>query len=209
MRSIARCSRARRRLPGVEAAAIAGNHPLDPGFTNSFAIVGREAESRTWPEISIRRVTSGYFRTVGLSLVRGRLIQDSDTTTGAPVVLINETAAQRFFGKTDPIGHQMRFWGASRTIVGIVANERFHGLVESAPIAAYAPLAQAPSANGAGVLLVRTAANPLERRWIRSRERSVTSIRGLRFSASSRSTSRSPDRSRSGASSWCCSARSR
>ena len=116
-------------LPGVEAAAIAGNHPLDPGFTNSFAIVGREAESRTWPEISIRRVTSGYFRTVGLSLVQGRLIQDSDTTTSTPVVLINETAAQRFFGKTDPIGHQMRFWGASRTIVGIVANERFHGLV--------------------------------------------------------------------------------
>ena len=148
------------RLPGVEAAAIAGNHPLDPGFTNSFSIVGREAESRTWPEISIRRVTSGYFRTVGLSLVRGRLIQDSDTTTGAPIVLINETAAERFFGKTDPVGHQMRFWGASRTIVGIVANERFHGLVESGPIAAYAPLAQTPSANGAGVLLVRTAANP-------------------------------------------------
>jgi predicted permease len=123
--------------------------------------VGREAESRTWPEISIRRVTSGYFRTVGLSLVRGRLIQDSDTTTSTPVVLINETAAQRFFGKTDPIGHQMRFWGASRTIVGIVANERFHGLVESAPIAAYAPLPQAPSANGGGVLLVRTAGNPL------------------------------------------------
>ena len=77
-------------------------------------------------------MTSGYFRTVGLSLVRGRLIQDSDTTTSAPVVLINETAAERFFGKTDPVGHQMRFWGASRTIVGIVANERFHGLVESA-----------------------------------------------------------------------------
>ena len=32
-------------LPGVETAAIAGNHPLDPGFTNSFTIVGREAEA--------------------------------------------------------------------------------------------------------------------------------------------------------------------
>ena len=87
-------------LPGVESAAIAGNHPLDPGFTNSFAVVGREAESRTWPEISVRRVTSGYFRTVGLALVRGRLIEPGDTTTSAPVILINETAAQRFFGKT-------------------------------------------------------------------------------------------------------------
>ncbi len=147
-------------LPGVESAAIAGNHPLDPGFTNSFAVVGREAESRTWPEISVRRVTSGYFRTVGLALVRGRLIEPGDTTTSAPVILLNETAAQRFFGKTDPLGHQIRFWGTSRTIVGVVANERFHGLVESAPIAAYTPLSQTPSANGAGVLLVRTSGDP-------------------------------------------------
>ena len=33
------------RLPGVDAAAVAGNHPLDPGFTNSFRIIGREAEA--------------------------------------------------------------------------------------------------------------------------------------------------------------------
>ncbi len=155
-------------LPGVESAAIAGNHPLDPGFTNSFAVVGREAESRTWPEISVRRVTSGYFRTVGLALVRGRLIEAGDTTTSAPVILINETAAQRFFGKTDPLGHQVRFWGTSRTIVGVVANERFHGLVESAPIAAYTPLSQTPSANGAGVLLVRTSGDPAGARRLRA-----------------------------------------
>jgi predicted permease len=147
-------------LPGVESAAIAGNHPLDPGFTNSFSVVGREAEARTWPEISVRRVTPGYFRTVGLSLVRGRLFQDGDTTTSAPVLLINEAAAQRFFGRDDPLGHQIRFWGSARTIVGIVANERFHGLTEAAPIAAYAPVAQAPSANGAAVLLVRTDRDP-------------------------------------------------
>ena len=47
------------RLPGVEAAAVAGNHPLDPGFTNSFRIIGREAEAATQPEISVRRVTAG------------------------------------------------------------------------------------------------------------------------------------------------------
>src|SRR6476620_9575491 len=147
-------------LPGVESAAIAGNHPLDPGFTNSFAVVGREAEARTWPEISVRRVTPGYFRTVGVALVRGRLLDARETTTSAPVILINEAAADRFFGKSDPLGHQIRFWGTSRTIVGIVANERFHGLVESAPIAAYTALSQTPSTNGAGVLLLRTSGDP-------------------------------------------------
>ena len=147
-------------LPGAESAALAGNHPLDPGFTNSFSVVGREGEARSWPEISIRRVSSGYFRTLGVALVHGRLIQESDTTFSPPVILINEAAALRFFGSTDPLGHQIRFWGAARTIVGIVANERFHGLSEAAPIAAYTPLTQTPSANGAGALLIRTSRDP-------------------------------------------------
>jgi len=147
-------------LPGVRDVAITGNHPLDPGFTNSFTIVGREAESRSWPEISIRRITPGYFATVGLQLVRGRLLLESDTTTSAPVALINAAAAKRFFGDRDPVGAQIRFWGTARTIVGVVADEKFHGLAEASPIGAYTPLSQTPSANGAGVLLVRTEANP-------------------------------------------------
>jgi putative ABC transport system permease protein len=143
-------------VPGVDAAAIAGNHPLDPGFTNSFRIVGREAEAATQPEISVRRVTSGYFRTMGVPLVRGRLLADSDTTLAPPVVLINEATARRFFESQEPLGKQITFWGARRTIVGVIGNERFHGVADAPPIAVYAPLAQAPSANGAGVLLVKT-----------------------------------------------------
>ena len=46
-------------LAGIEAASLAGNHPLDAGFTNSFTVVGREEEGRNWPEISVRRVTPG------------------------------------------------------------------------------------------------------------------------------------------------------
>ncbi len=147
-------------IPGVRAAAIAGNHPLDPGFTNSFTIVGREAESKSWPEISIRRVSPGYFAAVGSQLVRGRFLLDSDTTSSAPVALVNVAAAKRFFGERDPLGAQIRFWGTARTIVGVVADEKFHGLAESSPIGAYTPLSQTPSANGAGVLLVRTTGNP-------------------------------------------------
>jgi len=148
-------------LPGVESAAVAGNHPLDPGFTNSFQVVGREAEARTWPEISVRRVTAGYFDSVGLRLVRGRLLVDADTTRAAPVLLINDAAARRFFADRDPLGAQIRLWGANRTIVGVVANEKFYGLTEAAPLAVYLPLSQAPSVNGAGVLLARTAGDPM------------------------------------------------
>ena len=150
-------------LPGVTAAAIAGNHPLDPGFTNSFQIVGREIEAREagWPELTVRRVTAGYFSTVGLPLQRGRLLTSADGTRSTPVVLINDAAARRFFGERDPLGAQIRMYGIPRTIVGVVANERSRGLSETAPLAAYLPLAQAPSVDGAGVVLIRTAGDPL------------------------------------------------
>ena len=46
----------------------------------------------------------------------------------APVVLINDAAARRFFGDRDPLGAQLRLYGVARTIVGVVANERNHGL---------------------------------------------------------------------------------
>ena len=147
-------------LPGVASVAIAGNHPLDPGFTNSFSVVGREAEGRNWPELSIRRVTAGYFGTLGVQLLRGRLFTDGDDTFAPAVALINEAAARRFFPDRDPIGAQLRFWGITRTIVGVVADEKFHGLAEPSPLAAYTPLAQTPSATGAGVLLVRTSGAP-------------------------------------------------
>jgi predicted permease len=140
---------------GVQAVALAGNHPLDAGFTNSFQIVGREAESRDWPEIAVRRVTPGYFGTLRVALVSGRLFRDGDDTVAPAVALVNEAAAARFFGTRDPIGQQIRFWGAARQIVGIVGNERFHGIAAPAAPAVYTPLAQTPSANGAEVLLVR------------------------------------------------------
>ncbi|RPJ81006.1 MAG: FtsX-like permease family protein, partial [Acidobacteria bacterium] len=142
--------------PGVESVAVAGNHPLDPGFTNSFVVIGREAEARGWPEISVRRVTPGYFRTVGLPLVRGRLLAEADSTRAEPVLLVNETAAARFFPGSDPVGARIGFWGAARTVVGVVGNERIHGLTEAPPPCVYVPLSQAPSFNGAGVLLLRT-----------------------------------------------------
>lgn len=145
-----------RRLPGVEAATVAGSHPLDPGFTNSFTVVGRETEARNWPEISIRLVGSGYFETMRVPLVQGRLPRAADSTTAPPVLLINEEAARRFFAERNPLGQKISFWGADRTIVGVVRDERIHGLAAAAPPAAYAPLAQCPSAGGAGSLLVRT-----------------------------------------------------
>ncbi len=145
---------AARAVPGVEAAAIAGAHPLDEGFTNSWRVVGREAESADWPEISVRLITPGYPETMGLQLQHGRNFGAGDVGNAAPVALINATTARRFFAGVDPIGQQISFWGMSRRIVGVVKDERIHGLTAPAPPATYIPFHQAPGSGG--VLLVRS-----------------------------------------------------
>jgi predicted permease len=105
-------------------------------------------------------VTPGYFRTLRVPLVRGRLLSDSDTSTSRPVLLINQATADRFFQSQDPIGQQIRFWGTNWLVVGIVGNERFHGIAKAPPIGGYAPLAQTRLATLA--LMVRTTTNPVE-----------------------------------------------
>ena len=146
-------------IPGVRSVAFASAGPLEPGFTNSFRIVGREAEAaKGQAEISTRFVTPGYFATVGLPLLRGRLLTDRDGADAPSVAVINAAAAKRYFPGEDPIGHRLSYWGQARESVGIVGDERFHGLTEAAPAAVYTPMQQTPVA--AVTLLARTSGDP-------------------------------------------------
>lgn len=149
-----------RALPGVESAALAASHPMDRGGTNSFEIVGREAESADMPEISTRSVSPGYFATVRLALRKGRVFDSGDDSRVPAVAIINEAAAELAFPDRDPIGQSIAFWETERRIVGVVANEKFQGLTAKAPIAIYTSLAQLPSLGGSEVLLVRTSGEP-------------------------------------------------
>jgi len=102
----------------------------------------------------VRRVTGSYFNTVRLPLRRGEVFGEVEPQ-GAAVAVINETASRMFFDKKEPIGQQINFWGARRTITGVVADEKIHGLTSATPPAVYVPLQQAPSANGDETLLLR------------------------------------------------------
>jgi predicted permease len=146
------------RLPGVESVGLAANHPLDTGFTNSFTVVGREAEAANWPEISTRIVTPSYFRTLRVPLTRGRVLSDSDTPASPPVVVVNHATVERFFPQQDPVGQRIRFWGTERLVVGVVGDERFQGIAKAPPIAVYAPLSQVRFTRLA--LVVKTSTDP-------------------------------------------------
>ena len=147
-------------LPGVSSVSIAANHPLDAGFTNSIRVIGREAEAADWPEPAVRRVDDGYFATMQVQVMSGRVLLASDDATAPPVVVINEAARRRFFPTQEPLGQLVSLWGQQRAIVGIVGDEHMYGLAETTPPALYLPLTQAPTTGGS--LLVRTRQNPAD-----------------------------------------------
>jgi predicted permease len=144
----------------IEAATIASAHPLDRGFTNSFVVVGREADANgpDWPEISVRGVWPTYGSTLGTTLVRGRFLAGSDGPTEPRVAVVNQAAAAKYFKGQDPIGQSIRFWGAARRIVGVIGDERMRGPAEPTPPAVYVPLPQAPSPTV--VVIARAAGSP-------------------------------------------------
>jgi len=92
-------------LPGVVAAATVTNLPLEQGPDLPFDIEGRpEAEGggAQW-----RAITPNYFRVMKIPLLRGRHFTEGETGQSAPVVIVNEAFAKRFFAKQDPIGERL------------------------------------------------------------------------------------------------------
>lgn len=148
-------------LPGVRAASVVTNHPLDPGFTNSFRIEGRPYDPEQG-EITTRLVTAGYFETVGLELLEGRLPHRSDGASDPHVIVLNRKAVERYFPEGGALGSRVGFWGQLREVVGIVENERMHGLAEEVPPALYVNLLQSPPVATNVTLLVRTEGPPLD-----------------------------------------------
>ena len=147
-----------RNLPGVEGAAAGNLPPGDGHATNSFGIEGRPLRK----DFIARKyaVSAGYFRLLGIPLLEGRGILDSDTAAVNPVALVSETFARRYFPGENPIGRRIRAerrdpW---RTIAGIVRDVKTAGLAAPPEPVMYFPYRQT-AAMGIGEdvgILVRT-----------------------------------------------------
>jgi putative ABC transport system permease protein len=149
-------------LPGVERAASVNTLPFSGlGGSGTVSVDGRPApRAGGWPEVDMRVVTPGYFRTLGVPLVAGRLL-DARDGGGAPLVaVINQSLARRLFPNENPIGRGVRIWSGARArrVVGVVGDVRGEALeLEPAP-AVFAPAAQA--ADPAMSFAVRASGDP-------------------------------------------------
>jgi predicted permease len=114
-------------IPGVQSVGYADLLPLGPGLapSSSFWVVGRPDDRQRQEDWPVRRVSAQYFATLQAKLLRGRAFTDEEAATGKQVLVINESAARRYFQGEDPIGQSIAFGGPSsprREIVGIVAD---------------------------------------------------------------------------------------
>jgi predicted permease len=142
-------------LPGVQAAFASNFVPLGGGGGGGDVIVeGKPVEPGQEIGISFIAATPHLRQTLGVPLVRGRDLTDSEGATRSAVALINQTMAKRVWGDADPIGRRFRLSGESQlddwlTVVGIVADFRhYQGDDEDAIVpAAYVPYPFEPTLN--------------------------------------------------------------
>lgn len=119
-----------RHVPGVESAALVTSPPLSGiGVSSSFDIVGVKTPDSDKPSANVSAVSGEYAHTMGTPVVRGRMIEDSDSA-GAPfVAVINQTLAKKYFAGQDPVGKQVSLGGADTgmvtpfTIVGVLGDQ--------------------------------------------------------------------------------------
>lgn len=124
-------------LPGVINAGAVSALPMSAlgiDFDLPFEIPDRPAPTPAErPRAEYRAVIPGYFRTLGISLIRGRLLDGFDRNEGRPVMVINETMERLYFPDVDPIGQSLGVpMAGSIEIVGIVGDVRHHNLGEAA-----------------------------------------------------------------------------
>jgi putative ABC transport system permease protein len=167
-------------LPGVESVAVTGKLPMKHGPNPwSVSVEGRDAPPRN-PEgglvarnnktglynhgsTSDQRVSPAYFSTLGMKLIRGRMLDESDRPDAPMAAVVNEAFVRKFFPDEDPIGKRVvvdyTSWFPKINIVGVVADAKLNGLDRNPFAEMFWPMAQAPSQNV--WLIIRTAGDPL------------------------------------------------
>jgi putative ABC transport system permease protein len=152
-------------IPGVQSAATATPLVLSgQGRQTDFVVEGwpvpQKGES---PHSDYYMIDPGYFRTMAISLIQGRVFDESDRIDSQMVVIINQTMAERFWPGTDPVGKRMRLGSTDNMnpwlkIVGVVSDVKQYGLDRDTKTQFYLPFRQRPLRYR--TLLVRTKGEP-------------------------------------------------
>jgi putative ABC transport system permease protein len=149
-------------VPGVLAAGFTQSTPLANDFVASLIFEGQPAvPDADRPSANFYSVSPGFFRAMGIRVIRGRGIDERDRAGAPRIAVVNETFARRFYANSDPIGKRIVVTQGPddwREIVGIVADTRQYGLAERSPSQIYESYQQQPFSSVD--IIVRTSGDP-------------------------------------------------
>jgi predicted permease len=152
-------------VPGVAAAANSIAAPPQWGVRSNIAILGK-THSETWSTTG-ELVSEGYFRVLGLQLLRGRVFTSSEVDSARPLLVVNQAFAQKFLTGSDPIGQQVKLNALDDVpdaphdyfeIIGVVNDQKNEGLLRRAAPEVFLP--DTITGIGEHTLLVRSALDP-------------------------------------------------
>jgi putative ABC transport system permease protein len=154
-----------RSTTGVLSAAVTNGVPLSdiaPGERPILLEGLSGSDVALYPLADQRVASDGYFETLGIQPLRGRVILASDHEHAQPVAVVNESMAKLWRGE-DPIGRRFQAYGGDGswlTVVGVVPDVRQFSMDRAAGVQYYTPFLQSPGI-GARVLM-RTAGDPID-----------------------------------------------
>ncbi len=136
-----------RALPGVESVTLMENR-IGSGWSNNTSVYVDGAPAKDSKGNSVLRwniVGPEYFATLGVPLLKGREMTDSDTLESPRVAVVNRTFAETFLSERDPLGHSISLGGPSErpfSIIGVAADSKYTTVRENPRPMAYLSYAQ-------------------------------------------------------------------
>ena len=138
-----------RGIHGVHSVAFAQRNPIGEGGSVTLVEVpGYTANGKriyAWKHA----VAAGYFDTLKIPVLLGRPLDERDTFTSTPVVVINQTFAKKYFHGDNPLGHELEFGSRVHSqrmqIVGVAGDVKYARIRDDVPPTVYASYAQAES----------------------------------------------------------------
>jgi putative ABC transport system permease protein len=150
-------------LPGVQSAALIRSLPFSGnGGTTGIALPDRETPPAGHePQVDFNIAAPGYFSTVRVPLLRGRLFGDQDRAETPLVFIINQTMARKFWPNDNPIGKQIRLLedGTTGSVIGVVGDTKQYRLNDEPVSQVYGAYSQ--QAVYFATLVARTTVDPL------------------------------------------------
>jgi putative ABC transport system permease protein len=124
-------------LPGVVSATETTSLPPYGGIGTEIDIIGKTPPER-WNAI-LQLVSEGYFRTLEIRMVRGRLLSDADVFSARKVAVVNQAFVNKYFAQEDPLGQQVRVKTLATQpeskvdnpvfeVIGVVADAKNRGI---------------------------------------------------------------------------------